>query len=139
MQRDLWDLIHTGKGDLMENRPQTREEQDNQSLREINLKLKNNNQVRSSAPFFDKSEKVDFKPREMIKTTFFALARGKPPQFLFNALLMEVPKESHVFSIGDSIYTVKNVTRKLIETRPNALKEIGIDVLVSSKKRYTKD
>jgi len=119
--------------------PQTREEQDNQSLREINLKLRNNNRVRSNVPFFDKSEKIDFKPRGMIKAAFFALVRGKSPQFLFNALLMGIPKESHVFSIGDSIYTVKNVTRKLVETRPNALKEIGIDVLVSSKKRYTKD
>lgn len=120
----------------MERRPQTREEQD--TLRDINLKLKNNSQ-KSDAPFFEKTEKPDFKPREMIKTTFYALARGKPPQFLFNALLMEIPKENHVFSFNDSIYTVKNVTRNLIETRPNAMKEIGVDVLVSGRKRYNKN
>jgi len=126
-------------------RQQTREEQDknnDQSLRDTNLQLKSKkpyfNGNGDKKPFFDKPGFQDkrFKPRELIKASFFILSRGRSPQFLFNALLMDMPVKTHVFSIEDTVYTVKNVTRNLTEIKPGAMRETSVYVLVSGAKRY---
>ncbi len=121
-------------------RPQTREEQDDfnlntntGSLRETNLKLK-------GKQFFDKSKKEKkprfektFKPRELIKTSFYTSLKGKT-EFQFNALLHEIPEEGEVFNDdNNNVFKVKNVTRNLITIKPGAKKETSIAVLVSQK------
>ena len=122
----------------MLNKPLTREEQDkdfNSSLRETNLKLKGKQffdepRKKGKTPKFEKS----FKARELIRTSFYTLQKGKAPEFQFNALLHNMPKDGDVFNDDDNkVYKVKNVTRNLITVKPGAMKETSVAVLVSQK------
>lgn len=108
------------------------------SLRNTNLHLKNNNR-----PYFDNPQtknedkpnfQKSFKPRELIRTSWYVLQKGAPPDFKFNALLQEIPKEGDVFNDdNNNIFTVKNVTRNLITVHQGALKETTVNVLFSQK------
>ena len=123
----------------------TREEQDKEktntqppSLRDTNLSLKGDQPYfekkhldKIKSPHFEKT----FKPRELIRTAWYALKNGTAPEFLFNALLHDIPKDSDVFDSGDITYTVKNVTRNLLEIKPGAMKETSVAVLVSQRKK----
>lgn len=119
------------------NRPQmTRQDVD--TLRDTNLRLKNKN----NTPYFDKTQnkgdkphfQKKIKPREMIRTSWYKLQRGGPPEFQFNALLHEIPKEREIFNDdNNNVLTVKNVTRNLITAKPGAMREVSISVLFSQK------
>lgn len=116
----------------------TREEQDLQkeqedlSLNNINLRLKKESYHKNKKTYDKKkpvfNENKNYKPKELIKASFYI--EGPEPSFLFNALIQDIPEKNSVFKIENDVYVVKNITRNLVQIRPGALREIGIDLLV---------
>lgn len=116
------------------------------TLHNLNLKLKKRqNKVPffnstgqekdlNKTPFFNaEGQEKKFRPKELIKTSFYKYIPAQEPEHFFNALLYGIPSKGDVFNIGGpngQIYIVKNVTRNLAEIRPGAMREISINVLV---------
>ena len=114
-------------------------QQENRSLREVNLSLKQHehgptsiiDQRQQSPMFFSKFQ---HNTKTMIRAQFFLINRGANPSFLFQALLHELPSFNHIFTVDDRAYQVKDFTRTLIPGRDSEkVREGDVRILVIPK------